>query len=517
MNEPHIRVAADDASLRKFTLSERKEDSSRARFAFLRAIREASADPKRTFPRANDVVWPARVIDKLIDETKKRGIKERDIHQSLARRQRQVRHLERLRIDHKAPPTAKPQADQVKKVQRYVYVLEALAQVLGRRADDVLTEAFGQTTFFSTGQYSADNPTEELTFLLRELSYQVSRIEKLEEYFDNAYKTPALYDPVLERFCRGTSALPVGGYLGEGFAGDCWPAFEAPPSFPGAPIVRISRAEFSGPLHIESDLLAPADTPTSTVALEISPLRKSKVRPFGPGHTHHAKITLFTNIRFVIGPTTPAGDIAPMFELRSFVELKTDGHSRQLTFPYCLSPLAATEENDLSDMLGTVAAYFDHGWHRIGGFGTKEWEGTLEIPEHWTRIDNLWTGEHLLAKSGGGWEPLVQWARVDDATVTQLVAMLSELSSFDKQSKYQLLYEAKGPKTPEPTEYLFAHSGGQSFETALYTGAIEKALRTDCQRLKQRLADRVDQAKQTRILEKEALLKRWRTMGDDQQ
>jgi hypothetical protein len=503
---------------------ERSAELKQNREGVVQKVRTLAESPTRKFDSREDRMWPAQEIARLIIEN---NIKPRQIHKTLGKKHRKKLHLDRLKLNPSVSPSeAKRKAAKGLdlKIQPYVDVLDSLADLLGRSRDEVVFNAFRETTISRSAAPSDDDRVEELNWLLQEMTRGIIRAEKLSDYFDQLYKTALVYDPILDEFFPSKRPLPREGYLGEGFDGDQWPCLEAPPWFPGVSILRLEIASFSGPLFVESELVAPNDCSQAEAARLTSPLRPNPAHGFGPGHGRDGEVSLYKDIRLVIGPRTSAGDLGPLFELRSFIQLTTNGKNRPLTFPFSVGPLAATEDNELNDVVGSVAARFDDGWHRVGGFGKPGWKGTMEVPEYWGAIENLYLGEPLLGKAGGSWEPLLQWTQVDVPTIHQMMEYFAEghegrvrgldsgevLTPHPARAHGQILFTAEGPY-PRRTEFLYPAC--PELEIALSTGAIEKAIVEECQNINAKLVQRLEQAKTNRNAENAKQLTRWRNMG----
>jgi hypothetical protein len=481
---------------------EQKAKHERLQQERVSSVRAAAKDPKREFDRDNEI-GPAQTIDKLIDDAKKQKITQRDI-----RKAHPKLHLERLRVDHELSPSeAKKEAanNLIRKVQPYVAVLDTLAEKLGRSAVEIISEAFSNTTFWQIALVSVDDPAAEFNWLLHEMSRYVVTSKQLDDYFRQASSIPERYDPVRGDFFP---AVDQAGYFKEGYENmtDGW---ETQPSFPTVPLVRVHRETFSGLLLVEEKPVAPPDYP----AAEAAALILKNQHPFRPTDTRDCEVSLFTDLRLVIGPLTRADDLGPLFETRSYVELKTDEQLRPLTFSLALYPLYALPDGE--DPVGSVAARFDDGWRRIGGV-TPEWttiegQGIAEwsaYPEFFGVNFNAGVRFEPLIGDHGGEEWAVCWYPVNASTVKQLMTLLSSPTPPE-----WLLRERVGP---EATHEVFWFPGEycQEFEQALYTGAIETELAADCDRLKTRLAECIEEFKKKRELEMETLLSRWRSPSD---
>lgn len=222
-----------------------------------------------------------------------------------------------------------------------------------------------------------------------------------------------------------------------------------------------------------------------------------------------ADVVLFNDICLDLGPLTSANDLGPLFELRSFIELRTHGQSRPLTFPYSLAPLRlnANLDCDFSRVVGSVAAQFENGWRRIGSSRWDGWTGTDEEGNS-IKIDPamgeiLDCGPWLKSPIGEGnrHEFTVNWEAVDAMTLAQMV-------NVAKSGSGQILFSTVGPH-PRPSELPPDDQTFRELEIALHTGAIEIALIEQCQHLKLALSNRIKQATERRYSEIRAMRERW--------
>src|SRR5262249_3239846 len=139
------------------------------------------------------------------------------------------------------------------------------------------------------------------------------------------------------------------------------------PGLPGVVLARLERHRFSGSLTIETKLLAPLSADVFEAAGLPSPvlIKAERPPPFSQQRTPPAEITLYTEIRLVIGPLTRR-EIGPLIELGTYVDLAVNGRKAELTFPYSLSLLAVPEEEgDIAGSDGSIAAKLEDGWHRV--------------------------------------------------------------------------------------------------------------------------------------------------------
>ncbi len=406
-------------------------------------------------------------------------------------------------------------------------MLEALAEILDVPVNDVIYDAFKETSFNRTSNISHDDPIIELLLKLIEFCEAVVVNQSLSDYFQKGRNIGAEYNLVSGDFVR--SKHPPFGSVEEGWDG----GYEGAPetswtrrAFPSAPLLRVNRARFKGPLFVERQLVASSESSAAEVARIVSPVLNSTFDneawlPLRDPDQVDAEVLLFTDICLAIGPRTRADDLGPLFELRPFVELKTNGTNRPLTFPYSLAPLRAkSEDGFITELVGSVAAQFEDAWRRVSGDGWTGWVGTeedgtvIEIDENIGRdLDFGPQFEKRLIDEPGFPDFAVHWAPVNDSTLTQLVKLGRDLAQQAKWGRGggERLFDLAGPH-PKPTDPPLEKQTYRDFEIALATGAIEQALINDCKHLKTALAERIKQANETRERENAAMYERWRNL-----
>jgi hypothetical protein len=270
--------------------------------------------------------------------------------------------------------------------------------------------------------------------------------------------------------------------------------------------------------------VAPHDyTAAKAAAMTVNPVevwqRDKTQPPLGPTDVVNCKASLFTDVRLVIGPTTGAEGLGPLFETRSYVELSTDGRNRPLTFPLALFPLYARNDaadGQLNDYVGSVAAQFDDGWRRITGIGREGWTGDAFVAGEMFGVwlDSGLGLDPLLVEDGaeaGVHEWTVNWHAVSPSTVNQLMQLLTRVGwgLLRMGPPGRWLCELVGPYQKH-TMFRFLGKRCQEFETALYSGAIETGLAEQCRRIAKKLEEHIAEAKAARDRETADLLARWR-------
>jgi hypothetical protein len=222
---------------------------------------------------------------------------------------------------------------------------------------------------------------------------------------------------------------------------------------------------------------------------------------FGPSVIHNAELKLFADVRIVLAPRKTSSGVTAWFEVRPVVMLIADGQERALTVPNCATLLGTQ-----FDPVGTVAAKFKDGWHRITGIQRETWSGDLQIGD--------WYGGCL----GGelevlcpfleyeGNEFVAYWVPVDLQHVRQLLEMSPRLPW-----KGQNLVQRDGPHGKPAAIWL--HEWPE-LQVALYSGAIETHLVNDCQRLWAKLKAAEKKREATLAEERLAMLARWQKLTE---
>ncbi|MDX6559735.1 MAG: hypothetical protein QOF72_2784 [Blastocatellia bacterium] len=492
-------------------------------------VRSAAEDPASKFER-DDEIAPARAINKLIVEAKDQKITQRHIRKALAKANLNIRHLERLRVDHIASPEeAKKRASShlIRKVQRYVRVLDVLAEALGRSSDEVVFNAFRETAFGRLGTLPIESPPARLNWLLHEMTNWVVHSEKVHDYFQEVRRFHAGYDPTTNEFLYGE----LGAEYQAAYDGSVdWSLTVHP--IPAVPLLRVHRATFVGPLEVEKKPVAPKESSRVEVAAICNPrvAYETGKCSFSATGIVDAEISLFTDIRLAVAPRTLNDDLGPVFEVRSHVRLQTLDSNRTLTFDYSSFPLSAcndVKDSELDVFVGSVAAQFDTGWHRVSGFGKRGWK--LKLGEYSTNLgpeidpsspagpaDRDPKSFGVTLDSGIVFDPLIgseraewatSWSAVNPVTVNQFMQLLSQPV---EERRWQWLAATDGPGE-KPIAFHSFDPGCREFETALFTGAIERALAEECRRLSASMAQASERNKALLAQQTAAALDRWRT------
>jgi hypothetical protein len=432
-------------------------------------------------------MWPAQHIDRLMAG---HNVRPGDIKEALTRRFIRVRHLERLRVPHDLPPLeAKRRAAKglVLKVQPYVRTLEVLAEAIGVPAEETIFEAFRSTSYGRANNERWEQTAVHLHWYLQEMTRGVIGAAHLQRYFQLRHQANSGSD-----FFDLHDSFPSTDQVGyEGQADVCWADF----GLPTVPLLRLSRATFKGQLSVERKVLGAKKLP-----LEEAVRLSSDLGPLGPTDLVDAELSLFSDIRLAVGPTSRMDRIGPLFQRRSFVELKTGGATRPLTFPYSLFPMA---EGHYEDGRPAVAAQFEDGWRRITGFGVR-WSGSIPIEENFGReLDDDLFFETFIGEQGWERELGTYLVTVSPATVAQL------LDLFTKPGR-QVLFDANS-RHPKPTFCNFPKA--KVLEIALYTGAIEELLFREARELQSELDARIEEQTTVREREESSLIARWRQMA----
>lgn len=554
---------------------EHQKELARNQQELVADVRAAAADPDAKFERDGEIA-AAQVVNKLIAQAKTQGITQVDIERELRRSGRSLRKFDRLRESHELPPAdikKRPRKDPlVRRIQPYVVMLETLAGMLGLVPDDVIFDAFRETKFRRSPKSASpipsldklspmvpvDEPVAVLSWLLQEMASSVSRSQSLLDYFEIIQKRHLVVD------LSGEFSLRPGHIPASECAYDYWYDLAGHVPVPAVPLIRVHRATLRGPLDVEKDPIAARKISRTDVAaqcepryrapelvpleLDKFPARDYRGHVFGPTETIAAEITLSSDIWLAVGPRSRPGDMGPLFQVTTHVDLSAGGKPRDLTFDLSSFRLSARadvdlELSDLDHYVGSVAACFENGWRRVTGFGKVGWElvagayatnntshlldptspaGPAERDPDWfgmTLDGGIWFDPILGPETPTGAEWSIYFVPVDPGSVSHFAQLLSQAEAEDLQPQLQLplgwrwLSPRVGPYPP-PEVFRFSSEGCRALESALHTGAIETALAADCQRLKRKLTE--FQSKNDALLQQQTatLVARWRGEGE---
>jgi hypothetical protein len=336
------------------------------------------------------------------------------------------------------------------------------------------------------------DPAREFSFLIWDIAEAIIQSERLHEYFAQARTTNGMYDLATGKIGAGRARL-LPDY---GFEGGL-DVHEFAPPIPSVPLLRVPGATFRGPLSVELEPIAGPKEPIDAVA---ALLRAEPLVTLGACNVIDAEISLYTDISLVIAPMQRAQDLGPLFETRSFVELREGRIGDEelmaiipdpipLTYPFSLTPITAPRsfnveyESEIAGVVGTVAARFENGWRRITGFGSDGWSGTEELSESiGVTMDAgvycdaplpYWLGERRRP------EFAVYWSPVNAETVANLEKL--DAGCYSALIPHEVI-EGREP----PSEPAFS-AAALLIEEAIHTGAIELALIKDSRKLKAQL------------------------------
>ncbi|MBZ9673796.1 hypothetical protein [Mesorhizobium sp. ES1-3] len=477
----------------------------------VRLVRSAALEPKYRFRAKHDPIYPAQMVDRLFAEAKRAKITHLDIRQALPASPVSWRHIERLRVDHTLEPVEaikKHRGYITRKVQPYVLVIDTLAKLIGRAADETLYEAFRDTSFLRSASQELDSPSASFSSLLHEMGAYLASTDVFSAYFDRGASCPAFFDQTLGKFVAGP--FPAVGKSLEGNF-DMW---HVGSGLPAVNLIRVKRGEWQGPLLIEKTAIAGPDAKSSKVAEAVN--RLNKPRRIEDISSLNAEVCLYTEIGLAIGPLSRPGEFGPLWQTRSRIEIYVDGTKRALTCDSSLTPFAALPESDdeegryicdLSDYAATAAILLSDGWHRTTGLGASDWSGNPPL----NPFIGLWYDFGLYLKTilGGGDmasertrpEFCVHWDRVNAESVSQLVELMQEGP--------EIMFDPMGPhKAEAPREFFFAGKA-QALETALSTGALEDTLILSCRELSKALNLYARAREATLQRQTAAMLARW--------
>ncbi|MES0020206.1 hypothetical protein [Mesorhizobium sp. M0036] len=505
----------------------------------VRAVRDAARDPKLKLPSANDPLYPAQYVDRLIAEAKRAKISQDQIRAALPNDGSvSIRHMERLRIDHtllRADAKKKNWGPVSRKVRPYVIAIGTLATLLGRSTEDALYEAFRDTTFLQKAGLAADDPAVEFADLVQEMGSWLARKEPFSAYFADLSAYAGWFDATIEEFVPGerpalTECREDGFFM--------WHDFSPLPSIP---ILEVRQGKWHGKLRIESRPVADKRATRNEAAAIVS--WRNSLPTITQWRAIKAEVNLYTQIGLAIGPLGRSEDIGPLWETRSRVEIHVGDRQCELTCDRSLVPLAAIPGEELAEYAGTAALLLDDGWHRVTGLGSPGWHGTPELDAqlgHWydygLYVDTLVaTGRTFDSWSKNQPEFCTHWDRVNGETVAQIVSLLSgreerPLPSGNEvpnphsstmvlrtnNGKTRLLVKQMGPYEDRiPSDHRFVEKGARLLDQALSTGAIEEGLSEACARLHALLRQRLEERRAAIRQADQAMMARWQLPSEE--
>lgn len=478
----------------------------------VRLVRSAALEPKYRFPANHDPFYPAQMVDRLFAEAKRAKITHGDIRRALPATSVSWRHIERLRVDHTLTSLEAIKRHRgyiTRKVQPYVLVIDTLAKLVGRAADETLYEAFRDTSFLQSASQELDSPSATFASLLHEMGAYLASSDMFSTYFNSGAGCPALFDQTLGRFVAGP--FPVVGNLFEGNF-DMW---HVGSPLPAVNLFKMERGQWQGPLVIERSAIAGPSTKATDVAEAITWSKRQEA--ITDTSLLNAEVSLYTEIGLAIGPLSRPGEFGPLWQTRSRIEICVDGRRCPLTCDSSLTPFAASPEldeeegrhvGDLYDYVATVAILLGDGWHRATGLGMPGWSGNPPLNpsiglyyDYGLYLPTLVGIDGEVPSSRMRPEFCIHWDRVNAESMSQFVDLL--------QRGPGITVNPIGPLRDQvPSEFLFTGKG-QALEVALATGALEDALTRSCSELSKALSQYAKARKDTLKRQTAALMARW--------
>jgi hypothetical protein len=403
---------------------------------------------------------PAREIYRLLGQAKAKGHK-REITTAITA---EGIRLYRMIINERKAE-AEEQNDRgglIPHVASYLKALELFAKELNAPLDELIDNAFDRTERFGgKPARPADDPHERVALLLNAAANSVIQKFQMHRRFD-----------LLPEGLLWKDLFGHGGWSGS--FQEAWAA----PALPRAPIGRVLRTAFTGPLQIESRRV------DSSAGLE-ERLRRST--------TVEAKISLYTAIWIAIGPISGPSDLGPLFDCVSVIELSIGGKLRRVTQPHWL--WGGTD--------GAQALIkLPDGWHRVKGFGDG-WsvDGPLDhadekkAPGEPVDAAGL-VAEDLYAKRRGVVDDNWMLCGLFDSDVSPLEHFYIRFSRIDGDALEQLtrlepefMGERSGPGA-EPPGCLLPDAYGKQLETTIRTEALRCQLEKSAELLFRPVAER---------------------------
>ncbi|MBR1153737.1 hypothetical protein [Bradyrhizobium sp. JYMT SZCCT0428] len=473
-----------------------------------------------------DPIGPALYIDRLIrEDLPKSGKTAENVKRALQAAGRgNLTHWERLRLKHenrgreqaKAELLRRQGSDAVsKKVQKYVWLLEALADVLERPHDEVLFAAFKDCQIEEPTV--ANDLASELASWINLVADSVVKSEDLKAFFREVGTVRGTYDEVSGNFAGAMRLLMEGAGSSGVLLGEAELAWIQFP-LPRIPLFRSRRHSFDGPLYVSRKPIADVNSTINEVIKLISPTREEQwalpEQPLENFHRVNARVDVFSDLRLVIGPSKSKQDIEAMFETGAWVELEILKRDRPTTFPYSIVPMAGftfdEEANPLvrSSYRPTVGVRLDDGWHSLAGLGNKQgWQALHNASEEFGR--SLDMGPQLETLGHQSHEFAVYWWPVNASTLEKV--MQDFLSANSHHSYGKNLVPKTGPHS-NPKELPLGF--WPELEIALFNDWIRESLSSSCRRLKEKFQLRLIEAKQIREREKQFFLNQLQMRSD---
>ena len=191
----------------------------------------------------------------------------------------------------------------------YLRLAGAIAELTGENADDLKLEVVKGTSLWSSldrpqGDDAGDERAERLDLLIREMSRRVIRKEKLAGLFETLRRVPGEWsgrDGDGHEFVRRVYPCQSSRGFENGYS--C--IFEEVEPLPGARLARLPAAELD----------------VSVFPVERTEAGDLSLGADGEAGAFSGTLRLFREILLVIGPTTSALNIGPMFEARPYCDL----------------------------------------------------------------------------------------------------------------------------------------------------------------------------------------------------
>ena len=374
----------------------------------------------------------------------------------------------------------------MQRVRGYLEAVEAVADLTGINADEAKCEVLCGTRLWSQASQQRSEQDERAAWLalgLSEMGQCVIRESKLPEILDRARRIPGKWDVIEHQFKPSTMACMFQcGYL------DSFEHWTEAPPLPGVPLVR----------HLHSMLVAPVLVATEGT---IAPTTQSDGFE---GTEKTGNFMLFREVRLVLGPTTDTASLGVMFETRARVRLALDKEVHRLQPDISLKPV-----DDPYGNLPAAAfqAKIGERWHHVR---------TLEALDQ-AECFVIRKGDHV-----GWWSPdplrnehpvehwYFSWTACNEETVRYWL---------DHPLKTMGAVEACPPiaglRSQHGTRWYAKPSAALEVESALVSGALEKALFEQIDLLTEQLAIRERAWREDATATMSALVEGWRKRIDD--
>lgn len=498
--------------------SSRREGTSRdhsaKRIARLLAIEGAGGKKGPVFLKKSDRIAAARAVGRLVQAAKTKGVTVETIKEKLEEKatpgkkpgtSRLDRYMLSARLD---AEQAEARSDKLQqRVRGYLDVAEAVAAFADMNVADAKCEVLVETSLWSRASEQPSDQDERAARLalgLSEMGKYVIRQSKLPEIFERARRIPGVWDVINHRFKPSTMACMSQSAFLEGL--EHW--VEAPP-LPSIPLVRHLHSMLIVPVNVAIEgTVQPAEIVGDFEEQPHAAAARFEWRMKGEalqaeefeGTERIGTFLLSREIRLVLGPTTDPATIGVMFESRAQVTLAFDEEHHQIYPNISLKPI-----DDLRGDLPSAVLQVSLGqrWHKVRTLRALD-EAQCFVIKKGDEV-NAWSPNPLRSESPfEHW--YFSWTACNEETVRHWL---------DRPLRPKGGVETCVPITgfrPSRGELWYAKpSSAFEIESALASGALEKALFEQIEALAEQLAIREREWREDATTTMSELVHGWRS------